>query len=123
MPGFDGTGPAGRGPFTGRGIGFCVVQLDDENVKLKAKDEKEVIKMPRGDGTGPGGMGPMTGRAAGFCAGYSVPGYANPVYGRGAGFGLGRGPGRGFGQRMGGGAFRRGMALLRSPLSGSQRTG
>ena len=35
--------------------------------------------MPRGDGTGPTGMGPMTGRAAGFCAGYSVPGYMNPV--------------------------------------------
>ena len=60
--------------------------------------------MPRGDGTGPAGMGPMTGRAAGFCAGYSVPGYANPVggrgyggWGRGGGFGRGRGFGRGFG--------------------------
>jgi hypothetical protein len=39
--------------------------------------------MPRGDGTGPAGMGPMTGRAAGFCAGYGVPGYMNPVGGRG----------------------------------------
>jgi len=46
--------------------------------------------MPRGDGTGPMGLGPMTGRAAGFCAGYSVPGYANPVFGRGY-FGRGRG--------------------------------
>ena len=27
-------------------------------------------------------MGPMTGRAAGYCAGYSVPGYMNPVVGR-----------------------------------------
>jgi len=35
-------------------------------------------------------MGPMTGRAAGFCAGYSVPGYANPILGRGW-FGRGRG--------------------------------
>jgi len=50
--------------------------------------------MPGGDGTGPGGMGPMTGRAAGFCAGYSVPGYANPVGGRGY-FGWGRGGGWG----------------------------
>jgi hypothetical protein len=50
--------------------------------------------MPRGDGTGPGGMGPMTGRAAGFCAGYSVPGYMNPVGGRGYG-GWGRGGGWG----------------------------
>jgi hypothetical protein len=26
MPGFDGTGPGGMGPFTGGGRGFCVVQ-------------------------------------------------------------------------------------------------
>ena len=50
--------------------------------------------MPRGDGTGPAGMGPMTGRAAGFCAGYGVPGYMNPVGGRGYG-GWGRGAGWG----------------------------
>jgi hypothetical protein len=48
--------------------------------------------MPRGDGTGPAGMGPMTGRAAGFYAGYSVPGYMNPVGGLGyRGWGGGRG--------------------------------
>jgi len=41
--------------------------------------------MPRGDGTGPGGMGPMTGRSAGLCAGYGVPGYMNPISGRGYG--------------------------------------
>lgn len=50
--------------------------------------------MPRGDGTGPAGMGPMTGRAAGFCAVYGVPGYMNPVGGRGYG-GWGRGGGWG----------------------------
>jgi len=59
--------------------------------------------MPRGDGTGPAGMGPMTGRAAGYCAGYPVPGFMNPVGGRGywgrgrGGGGWGRGRGRGFG--------------------------
>ena len=54
--------------------------------------------MPGGDGTGPVGMGPMSGRAAGFCAGYAVPGYMNPVGGRGmGGFGRGRG-GRGGGR-------------------------
>ena len=41
----------------------------------------------------------MTGRAAGFCAGYGVPGYANPgfgrAFGRGRGF-WGRGGGRGW---------------------------
>jgi len=56
--------------------------------------------MPGGDGTGPGGFGPMTGRAAGFCAGYPVPGYANPVGGRGMGMGWGRGfRGGGWGRR------------------------
>ena len=53
--------------------------------------------MPGGDGTGPMGMGAMTGRAAGFCAGYAVPGYLNPVGGRGLG-----GWGRGFSGRGGG---------------------
>lgn len=52
--------------------------------------------MPFGDGTGPQGMGPMTGRAAGYCAGYSVPGYMNPIPGRGFGMGFGRGRGRGW---------------------------
>jgi hypothetical protein len=47
--------------------------------------------MPRGDGTGPEGMGPMTGRGAGYCAGYDVPGYDNPMPGRGFGRGGGRG--------------------------------
>ncbi len=44
---------------------------------------KEVSKMAFGDGTGPMGLGPMTGRGAGYCAGYSAPGYMNPVAGRG----------------------------------------
>ena len=38
-------------------------------------------------------MGPMTGRAAGHCAGYGMPGFANPGFGRG--FGRGRGFGGG----------------------------
>lgn len=50
--------------------------------------------MPGGDRTGPRGMGAMTGRAAGYCAGFGVPGYANPVPGRGFGMGFGGG-GRG----------------------------
>jgi hypothetical protein len=37
----------------------------------------------------------MTGRGAGYCAGYSTPGYINPVPGFGA-YGAGRGRGRGY---------------------------
>jgi len=54
--------------------------------------------MPRGDHTGPLGQGPQTGRAAGYCAGYDMPGYMNPMPGRGF-WGRGRGGGGGRGWR------------------------
>jgi hypothetical protein len=95
MPNFDGTGPLGRGPLTGRGRGYCVlresgeepgriegwagidgVPVGDTN-RGKVEQEKEVKQVPQGNGTGPLGIGPMTGRAAGFWAGYPVPGYRN----------------------------------------------
>ena len=62
--------------------------------------------MPGGDRTGPMGAGLMTGRRAGYCAGYDVPGYASPGFGRGLGLGWGRGRawsggGRGGGWRYG----------------------
>jgi hypothetical protein len=124
MPGFDGTGPSGGGPLTGRGEGYCVLKIDSENpvkskgnIGLQGKSYTGEVNnilsgsdinlyyyfnqggniMPRGDRTGPMGLGPMTGRAAGFCTGYTVPGYMNPIPGRGLGFfGRGRGRGRGF---------------------------
>jgi len=49
--------------------------------------------MPGGDRTGPAGAGPMTGRAAGYCAGFGVPGFMNPIPGRGL---WGRGGGWGW---------------------------
>lgn len=102
MPGFDGTGPAGLGPMTGRGLGYCVLKTVKERgiekligfaglngrrsaIPLDAVRQywKEGTNMPGGDGTGPAGMGPMTGRAAGYCAGYPVPGFMNPAPGVG----------------------------------------
>jgi hypothetical protein len=29
MPRYDGTGPMGMGPMTGKGKGYCIVPLDD----------------------------------------------------------------------------------------------
>ncbi len=58
--------------------------------------------MPRGDRTGPMGQGQMTGRRMGYCAGFSVPGFINPGFGRA--FGGGRfapGARRGFGMGFG----------------------
>ena len=107
MPGFDGTGPSGRGPMSGQGRGFCVLKISyakpsqlkdiaglqgmpvDHIDKNFENDSKEVISMPFGDGTGPAGMAPMTGKAAGVCAGYPVPGYMNPVIGRAGFYGSG----------------------------------
>ena len=101
MPGFDGTGPQGKGPMTGGGMGFCVLKESMEKhdqieglagiqgtpIRMGITERRKVTTMPRGNGTGPVGLGPMTGRAAGFCAGYSVPGYMYPVTGR-TGYGL-----------------------------------
>jgi hypothetical protein len=33
MPGFDGSGPRGHGPMTGRGEGYCVMVLPDPGSK------------------------------------------------------------------------------------------
>ncbi len=134
MPRFDGTGPQGRGPMTGRGGGFCVLQEAEDDPRRMVglaglqsapvgfkrdtsdKTKKEVSDMPRGDGTGPAGMGPMTGRAAGYCAGYPAPGYMNPApVGYGAPypgrpaprFGGGMRSGGGFGRGRGGRGGRR----------------
>jgi len=60
----------------------------------------------------------MTGRAAGYCAGYPVPGYANPVGGRGYGFGFGRGGGWG----RGGGGWGRRNRFYATGLTGWQRS-
>ena len=73
--------------------------------------------MPGGDRTGPAGLGPMTGRAAGFCAGYPVPGYANPVGGRGMGMGWGRGGGWGRGRGFGWGRAGYGFAAYGSAVN------
>ncbi len=69
--------------------------------------------MPAGNGMGPMGWGPMTGRGAGFCAGYGVPGYMNPMPGRGFG------RGRGFGGRGGGRGWR--FGYFATGLPGWQR--
>ena len=66
--------------------------------------------MPFGDGTGPAGLGPMTGRAAGYCAGYPVPGYMNPIPGRGY-----------FGRGFGGGGWGRRNLFYATGLTGWQR--
>ncbi len=61
MPGFNGTGPLGYGPMTGRGLGFC-------NPRTRA-------------------TAPFCGRGFGFGRGFRRGGW--PGFGRGRGFGRG----------------------------------
>ena len=80
MPGFNGTGPAGMGPMTGGGRGYC-------NPSQIAYGPAPA-SAPGYWGAGYGrGFGPGFGRGRGFRGGF------------GPGFGVGRGYGRGFGRR------------------------
>ncbi|MDX9826983.1 MAG: DUF5320 domain-containing protein [Spirochaetia bacterium] len=78
MPNFNGTGPIGAGPMTGRGLGPC----------CGAQAYGRGMRRGNGSGMGSGGgLGMGRGMGGGF--------------GRGAGGGFGRGVGGGLGPRMG----------------------
>ncbi len=67
MPGFDGTGPKGKGPLTGRKMGKC----RDSEAEEKDTKEKVVYGLgragrPRGGGRGLGRSGFGKGRGRGF---------------------------------------------------------
>ncbi len=45
MPGFDGTGPRGRGPMTGGGGGFCAVPLSAPQQELDfLKNQSQALR-------------------------------------------------------------------------------
>ncbi len=41
MPGFNGTGPRGIGPMTGRGMGYCVIPLSTQDQELDFLKNRE----------------------------------------------------------------------------------
>ena len=50
MPKFDGTGPNGKGPMTGRGSGYCVVLLNTTEKELEfLKNQAIAMKRQLGD--------------------------------------------------------------------------
>lgn len=67
MPGFDGTGPQGRGPLTGRARGYCVLRESKDEpihmqgfagvqgtpVDVELPEGKDVAAMPFGSAVGP----------------------------------------------------------------------
>ncbi len=89
MPGFDGTGPRGKGPMTGWARGYCVLRESNDPsnhvqgfagvqgmpVDVELPEAKEVTVMPLGNGVGPLASRPLVGRSAQ----YHLRGYANPV--------------------------------------------
>ena len=75
MPGFNGTGPQGRGPMTGKGMGFCI---------LKEPNDKP------GQVEGFVGIQGMSVNQYSYELFYTA---ARPMYGRGFGRGLGCGGG------------------------------
>jgi hypothetical protein len=44
MPGFDGTGPHGLGPITGRGMGYCVIPLSTPEELDYLKKRAQVMR-------------------------------------------------------------------------------
>ena len=45
MPTFDGTGPNGKGPMTGRGSGYCVIPLSTQDQELDfLKNRKQALR-------------------------------------------------------------------------------
>ncbi|NOX86063.1 MAG: DUF5320 domain-containing protein [Chlorobi bacterium] len=61
MPGFDGTGPRGDGPRTGRGLGKC----KDDEVRTDSKAPDDDFPRRRGFGFG-AGRGRGRGRGLGW---------------------------------------------------------
>jgi len=94
MPGFDGTGPAGAGPMTGGGRGFCVLPAPAAGAVSAGAYRPAGLY-------GLVGARPMGGAAAA----YGPAGAARPVafglVGLGRGFGRGRGWRGGFGRGRG----------------------
>lgn len=89
MPGFDGTGPRGKGPMTGQARGYCVLRESNDPsnhvqgfagvqgipVDVEVPEAKEVTAMLLGNGVGPLASRPLAGRSVQ----YPLRGYANPV--------------------------------------------
>lgn len=97
MPGFDGTGPLGRGPLTGRGRGYCVVKLPDghsslpcgdsnnrNGIRAQSLDESrnKSAGMVAASQAGPPGQGTVTGASAGLRSSQQAPGLVIPVVAR-----------------------------------------
>ena len=45
MPKYDGTGPNGKGPMTGRGSGYCIIPLNTNEQELEyLKNQEQALR-------------------------------------------------------------------------------
>lgn len=47
MPGFDGSGPSGSGPMSGRGRGFCVLPLSEREEAMQGSGRRGIRRSAR----------------------------------------------------------------------------
>ncbi len=85
MPNYNGTGPFGEGPMTGRGMGYCILKQDKESPSITygvtglagnyyQRESRQQIKtnIPRKYSSGQTGMRTLRG--------YPAPRYLNPSF-------------------------------------------
>jgi len=89
MPRFDGTGPQGQGPMTGRGEGYCAVEVPESG------------EVPVGYAGLQGTPVRSEVSAARSALGARLARWVRPATWFGGTFGRGRGAGRGRGRRPG----------------------
>jgi hypothetical protein len=99
MPRYDGTGPQGQGPLTGRGEGYCAVRIPD-------------------DGSGVYGVAARQSRPVGAAGANRPWARVRSWFARGLALGVGRGAGRAGGRGRGYRGRGRGMAGGRGRRSG-----
>jgi len=86
MPGFDGTGPRGQGPMTGRGEGYCAMELPVSGQAPYGYAGLQGVPVRLGMSAAPPTRGGLFAR------------WLRPAMRRGRAFGRGRGRGAGRGQ-------------------------
>jgi hypothetical protein len=108
MPGFDGTGPRGLGPMTGRGEGYCAIAIPSPGTARAPYGYAGLAGVPVGLALSPAeGMGYPYGRSPAFgSAPYAPTPYSGGRPRRGMRFVRGRGGGRGPSPRSGRGRRR-----------------
>lgn len=92
VPGFDGTGPRGEGPLTGRGEGYCAIRLPDPVSRQPVFGFAGLAGVPVGLYPRIGGALPIRSSLLGF--------YPRRWIRRGRALRMGRGHGRRFFMRV-----------------------